>query len=136
MTPEGERFLQNADDHLERGQIMIRDGLNYDAGRAAYLAAFHAAQALIFERTGKVAKTHKGVNIEFLRATRDDPCFTPEQRGFLSKAYDFKAVADYDTGPIADVSSQEAVDALEAARKFVSTVRHVLTPPPTESQKR
>jgi hypothetical protein len=25
-----------------------------------YLAAFHAAQAFIFERTGKVAKTHQG----------------------------------------------------------------------------
>ena len=67
MTPEAERFLQNADDHLERGQTMLWNGLNYDAGRAAYLAAFHAAQAIIFERSGKMAKTHKGVNIEFLR---------------------------------------------------------------------
>jgi uncharacterized protein (UPF0332 family) len=97
VTPEAERFLQNADDHFERGQIMLRDGLNYDAGRAAYLAAFHAAQAIIFERTGKVAKTHKGVNVEFLRATKDDVRLTPEQRGFLSKANDFKAVADHDT---------------------------------------
>ena len=128
MTPETERFLQNADDHLERGQTMIADGLNYDAGRAAYLAAFHAAQALIFESTGKVFKSHKGVNVEFLRLTKDDPRFPPDRRGFLSKAYDFKAVADYDTGPLVDVSSQEAVDVIEAARKFVATVRHVLTP--------
>jgi len=75
----------------------------------------------------QVVKTRKGVNIEFLRATKDDPHFTPEQRGFLSKAYDFKAVADYDTRPIAEVSSQEAADAIEAARKFVATVRHALT---------
>ena len=130
MTPEAARFLQNADDHLERGQTMLAAGLNYDAGRAAYLAAFHAAQAIIFERTGKVVKTHKGVNIEFLRATKDDPRFTREQRGFLSKGYDFKAVADYDTGPISQVSSQEAVDAVEAARNFVATVRHALIPSP------
>ena len=130
MTPQAERFLHNADDHLERGQAMIAAGLNDDAGRAAYLAAFHAAQAIIFERTGKVYKSHKGVNIEFLRLTKNDPHFSPEQRGFLSKAYDFKAVADYDTGPIAEVSSQEAVDAVEAARKFVATVRRVLTPQP------
>ena len=97
---------------------------------AAYLAAFHAAQAIIFERTGKVYKSHKGVHIEFLRLTKNDPHFSPEQRGFLSKAYDFKAVADYDTGPIAEVSSQEAVDAIEAARKFLATVRRVLTPQP------
>ncbi len=53
------------------------------------------------------------------------------QRGFLSKAYDFKAVADYDTGPIAEVSTQEATDAVEVARKFIAAVRHVLMPPPT-----
>jgi uncharacterized protein (UPF0332 family) len=130
VTPQAERFLHNADDHLGRGQAMIAARLNDDAGRAAYLAAFHAAQAIIFERTGKVYKSHKGVNIEFLRLTKNDPHFSPEQRGFLSKAYDFKAVADYDTGPIAEVSSQEAVDAVEAARKFVATVRRVLTPQP------
>ena len=129
MSPEAARFLQNADDHLERGHTMLATGLNYDAGRAAYLAAFHAAQAIIFERRGKVVKTHKGVNVEFLRLTKDDPAFTPDRRGFLSKAYDFKAVADYDTGPVAEVSSQQAADAIEAASKFVGSVRHVLTPP-------
>ena len=128
MSPEASQFLQNAEDHLERGQTMIAAGLNYDAGRAAYLAAFHAAQAIIFERTGgKVVKTHKGVNIEFLRLTKDDPVFAPDQRGFLSRAYNFKAVADYDTGPIAEVSSQEAVCAVEVARTFVATVRLALT---------
>jgi uncharacterized protein (UPF0332 family) len=73
---------------------MLETGLNYDAGRAAYLAAFHAAEALIFERTGKVPKTHKGVNIEFLRLTKDDPRFPPDQRGFLSElnAEDKKAL--------------------------------------------
>ncbi len=50
MTPEAERFLQNADDHLERGEAMLSAGLSDDPGRAAYLAAFHAAQAILFER--------------------------------------------------------------------------------------
>jgi uncharacterized protein (UPF0332 family) len=106
VTPETARFLQNADDHLERGQTMLAAGLNCDAGRAAYLAAFHAAQAIIFERASKVVKTHKGVNIEFLRLTKDDPAFMVDQRRFLSEAYDFKAVADYDSGPIAEVHAE------------------------------
>ncbi len=59
---------------------MIAIGLHYDAGRAAYLAAFHAAQTVIFERGGKVVRTHKGVNVEFLRLTRDDPAFTRSMR--------------------------------------------------------
>ncbi len=66
-----------------------------DAGRNAYLAAFHAAQALIAERTGKDAKTHKGVHAQFARLTRNEPrlsldCsssrFTCRQvRGFLRR---------------------------------------------------
>jgi uncharacterized protein (UPF0332 family) len=78
VTPQVERFLRNAEDHLERGRILVADGLYYDAGRAANLAAFHAAQALVFERAGKVVKTHNGVNVEFLRLTRDDRRFPPE----------------------------------------------------------
>ena len=130
MTPEAERFLQNADDHLKRGQTMLTTGLDEDAGRAAYLAAFHAAQAVIFERTGRVLRSHKGVQMEFLRLTKNDLRFTPDQRKFLSRSYDYKAVADYDTGPITEVSRQQAVDAMEAARQFVATVRRVLSPSP------
>jgi len=129
VTPEAERFLQNADDHLERGETMLSPGLSDDAGRAAYLAAFHAAQAILFERTGTVFKSHKGVNVEFLRLTKEDPHFNPDQRRFLSRAYEFKAVADYDIGPIAEVLPEQATAAIDAARRFVATVRHVLTPP-------
>ena len=68
MSPEADRFLQKAEKHLERGHVMLSVGLNDDAGRAAYLAAFHAAQAIIFDRTGKVVKTHRGVQSEFLLA--------------------------------------------------------------------
>ena len=42
MTPEADRILQKAVKHLERGQVMLGVGLYDDAGKAAYLAAFHA----------------------------------------------------------------------------------------------
>ena len=99
MTPEADRFLQTAQKHLERARIMLSVGLNEDTGRAAYLAGFHAAQAFIFEKIGKVLKTHKGVQTEFLRITKDDLCFKAELRIFLSHAYNFRAIADYETGP-------------------------------------
>ena len=44
---------------------MLGIGLADEAGRAAYLVAFHAAQALIFERTGGTPKTHQGVRWQF-----------------------------------------------------------------------
>ena len=40
---------------------MLGVALHDAAGRTAYLAGFHAAQALIFDRIGRVVKTHHGV---------------------------------------------------------------------------
>ena len=128
MRSESDHILQKAEAHLERGRIMLGVGLNDDAGRAAYLAAFHAAQAVIFEQTGKLVKTHRGVQSEFLRLTKDDSLFTPDQRIFLSQAYNLKAVADYDTSPEAEISAEKASTALTAGRGFVDAGRRALMP--------
>jgi len=64
-----------------------------------YLAAFPVAQALIAERTGKDAKTHKGVHALFARLTRNKPLLGSELRQFLARAYDIKLIADYGLGP-------------------------------------
>ncbi len=61
MTPQAAGFLAKAGKLLGDADIMLNVGLNEAAGRTAYLADFHVAQALIFERLGKVLKTHNGV---------------------------------------------------------------------------
>jgi len=72
VTPEAARFLDKA-------RQCLADGVRYQplvpriAGREAYLAAFHAAQALLYERTGKIARTHRGLRAQFARITRDEP---------------------------------------------------------------
>jgi uncharacterized protein (UPF0332 family) len=58
VTPEARRFLAKAQVLLEHATTMLGVSLNEDAGRAAYLAGFHAAQAFIFENTQKVFKSH------------------------------------------------------------------------------
>jgi uncharacterized protein (UPF0332 family) len=45
---------------LDPARTILAAGVCEDEGRNAYLAAFHAAQALIAERMGKDAKTHQG----------------------------------------------------------------------------
>lgn len=122
MTPEADRFLQKARAHLERGGIMLGIGLKDDAGRAAYLACFHAAQALIFEKTGKVLRSHNGVQTEFLRLSRNEAKFGANLRGFLSQAYNLKAIADYETGPASEITTERATAAIEMARAFVARV--------------
>ncbi|MCI0600127.1 MAG: hypothetical protein L0Y60_11535 [Beijerinckiaceae bacterium] len=54
MTPEADRFLAKARKLYEHAATMLGVGLNEDAGRTAYLAGFHAAQAFIFGTTQKV----------------------------------------------------------------------------------
>jgi uncharacterized protein (UPF0332 family) len=120
LSPQAEQFLVKAQSLLAQARSMMTIPLPDAVGRNAYLAAFHAAQALIFERNGRVAKTHRGVQPEFLRLTRDDPRVDRDLRAFLSTAYDLKAVADYEIGPDAVVPLGEATEALRQAEAFVT----------------
>lgn len=127
MTPEARKHLDRAREYLTKGRSLL-DVLHFadEAGRAAYLAGFHAAEALISERTGKVARTHEGVNSQFHRLTRDDPGIDTELRAFLGRAYNLKAIADYETGPGSLVSSEQAEAALVTAVRFVEAVAGLL----------
>jgi uncharacterized protein (UPF0332 family) len=98
---------------------MMTVSLHEDAARAAYLASFHLAQAYIFERTGKASKSHKGVQTEFFRLSKDDARVDPDLRRFLSQSYEFKSVADYFTGDEAGTSEQEAAVAIATAKRFI-----------------
>jgi uncharacterized protein (UPF0332 family) len=133
MTPESEYFLDKACKLLGDAEVMLKVDLNDAAGRTAYLAAFHAAQAFISERTGQSVKTHKGVQAELHRLTRDATGFDAELRGFLSHAYNLKAAADYETGPAAEISHERASAALQRARRFVAYFETVLAKPPPEA---
>ena len=95
MKPESATFIDQAAIMLERARVMLTVDLNEDAGRAAYLAAFHIAQAFIFERTDRVSKTHRGVQAEFFRLTKDDARCDQTLRRFLSQSLSGKSFKDY-----------------------------------------
>ncbi len=133
MTPEAARFLQKAQALLAETETMLRTGLHGAAGRNAYLAEYHAASAFIFTRTGRVAKTHNGVQTEFLRLTKDDPRLAPELRISLSQSYNLKSLADYETGPDAEVSPERAAAAVEAAQRFVLRMTELIAASQTGS---
>jgi uncharacterized protein (UPF0332 family) len=126
VTPESQKFLEKANKHLQNAIAMRDIHLNEDAGRTAYLAGYHAAQAFILETIGRVFKSHKGVQTEFLRLTKDNPRFLPEHRIFLSKAYNLKAIADYETGEGSEISPELAAQTIEAAKKFIAHISDFL----------
>jgi uncharacterized protein (UPF0332 family) len=118
VTPEALLFLDKARQSLAIADYVVEEW-PAEAGRAAYLAAFHAAQALIAEKTGRAVKTHKGVNVSFQRLTMGDNRIDRDLRGFLSRGYDLKVSADYGTGPDGMVSEAAAHEAMATAKRFV-----------------
>jgi uncharacterized protein (UPF0332 family) len=119
VTPETAAFLDKARECLGKADGML-DRWPDEAGREAYLAGLHAAQALIVQRTSKLVKTHRGDQRELARLTKDMPDFDVELRTFLGRSYNLKAIADYETGPGAKVSPDSATDAIATARRFVA----------------
>jgi uncharacterized protein (UPF0332 family) len=126
LTPETGLFLAKARRLLAEADGMLAMHYNEAAGRTAYLAGFHAAQALISDRTGRAVKTHSGVRTEFHRLIRGDTRFDDTLRDFLGSTYNLKAIADYETGPGSDVSPERAAQAIEAAKLLVAKVAEML----------
>jgi uncharacterized protein (UPF0332 family) len=89
MKPQTAAFLEKAREVLDQANTMMGVGLNEPAARSTYLGALHAAQALIFENTDEVASSHRGVQGEFWRLTKDNRRVDDELRAFLSRAYRF-----------------------------------------------
>jgi uncharacterized protein (UPF0332 family) len=54
--------------------------------------------------------------------TEDEPRLNDELRAFLSRAYTFKRIADYETGPTSHINAETARNALATARRFVDRV--------------
>ena len=117
----------------ETAERRIGVNLTDAAGRTAYLAGFHAAQALLFEAGGRVFKTHSGVRTEFGRLVKDDPRFDSQLRAFLGLAYQIKAIADYEAGPGSHIKAEAAREALQTARRFVERVASLLPERPGDS---
>ena len=93
MTPEAARYLDKARQCLADA-VLYQPLVPRIAGREAYLAAFHAAEALIYERTGKISKTHRGLRAQFACITRGDSRVDRVLSEFLGQAYELKSLAD------------------------------------------
>mgnify|MGYP000993132173 CR=1 FL=1 len=125
MKAEAAAFLDKARECLAKAEDMLARWPD-EAGRMSYMAAFHAAQALLLETTGRVFKRHASVQGEFGRHVKDDPRFDGQLRAFLGRSYGLKAMADYETGPDSKVSPELAYQAVETAKRFVAETEKLL----------
>ena len=108
-------------------KAILSIGIPKQAARLAYYAQFHAAQALIFERTGNIAKTHRGVKIQFHKFASDDPAIGLGLAAELAASYHFKEAADYEIEPENAIGAEDAAEAIRIAERFVAVVRNTLS---------
>ena len=85
MKEQTAAYLEKARELLDQAETIFGVRLYEPAGRTAYLAGFHAVQALIFETSGRVYKSHGGLQGEFSRLLRNDPRVDDHIRAFLGR---------------------------------------------------
>ena len=122
MKPETAHYLAKAREDLADAVAIAAIGLVKVAARSAYYAMFHAAEAYVYERSGKAVKTHSGLRSEFARASIDDPVINRGLIAFLAQSYKYKELADYDIGDAASISRTEVEDVIARASALVSEV--------------
>ena len=127
MSEPWRAYVEKARQSLVEARAVADIRLFEAAGRAAYLATYHAAQAFILARTDKVAKTHSEVRSQFARVTKDDPKIERKLASFLAQAYKLKVLADYAVGSDTGVSASEAAEAIEGAAHFIEVVERALS---------
>ncbi len=101
MKEESALYLEKARWHLANAGMIAAANIPEVAAREAYYAAFRAAEWHIFEQTGNVAKTHKGVHGGFRRLAKNDSQVPKDLLPFPGQAYDYKSLSGYEVGPLA-----------------------------------
>lgn len=119
MKEQTGAYLDKARELLEKAERNFGIDDYEDAGRLAYMAGFHAAQAPLFQTHRRAYKTHHGVTAEFARLVKDDPRVDDHIRAFLGRTYNLKAIADYATGPGSHITAEMASEAIDSAKQFV-----------------
>jgi uncharacterized protein (UPF0332 family) len=121
VKPEVAAHLAVARSDLSDAKKLASLGFIKIAARCAYYAAFHAAEAYIFERNAKVTKTHSGVRAELARLLKGAPVVGEPLPAFLARSYRLKEISDY--GKPGDVVTEAEVrGAIEGAERFVDRI--------------
>jgi uncharacterized protein (UPF0332 family) len=127
MRSETADYLRKARQCLADARTIAAISLHHVAAREAYLAAFHAAEAYIFEHTGRPVKTHRGLRVMFNRLSKDEPRIAQEYATFLGAGYEIKSIVDYDTDPkTPPITAERAGSAIDIAARFIDTIANLL----------
>lgn len=121
---EAANHLTKARDAIGFARYALAGEYTDEAGRSAYMAAYHAALAFIVASTGKSPKTHSGVRSEFARLAHREPRISREQVSLLGWSYELKNAADYEQEHRVTVA--EAERAINEALRLIETIAAIV----------
>ncbi len=124
MSGDWRRALVRADEDLEAAAELVRSGHYAQAGSRAYFAAFTAASAALLV-LGESRSKHSGVLSAFNELLVKGGQIDEDVGRMLRWLFDLRNRADYRWSPLSD---EEASEALDGARRFVSAVRMWIEP--------
>jgi uncharacterized protein (UPF0332 family) len=130
VKPEAEDYLERAQRLLKQARTIFDAGIAEQAARVAYSAGFNAAQALIFTRRGRVAKTHRGLRAVFAELAENEASIDPGFATFLGQAYSLKERTDYGVGAQPDVEDAEAEEMIVMAGRLIDCITRTLASEP------
>ena len=122
MTPAAARCLAAARLSLSDAEVILGVNIARVAAREAYMAAYHAAEALVTEETGKTVMTHAGLRTEFARLSQRSDRIGRWMTTFLANAFRFKSLSDYDVTQETPITIANAEALIAEARLFVGHV--------------
>jgi uncharacterized protein (UPF0332 family) len=129
VIPEARDAMEQARRCLDTARLIADRPVPEVVGKLAYLAAYHAANALIASRRGKVARTHTGTRTVLAELAREDARISVEFRQFLAAAYEMKALSDYGRASRGPVAPEEAQDAIATAERMIAAIQGILEAP-------
>ena len=124
MSPESLDYLGTAERILREAEVFFEEGHNEVAAREAYLAAFSAARAVVFEKTGEAPKTHSGTRTALAKLMHEGLSLDQKFLNFLAQGFEQKVDTDY--GARTPIEDSEAEAALEIAHDLLATARRIL----------
>jgi len=116
-------LLAKADEELSLAQRLISLSAGQGA-RLGYMAAFHAAQAVLLDLTGSMPKTHSGTRNRFSELAKSDARLGAHFGRFFALAYEQKDITDYRAD--ASVEPEAAAKTIATAADLVAKIKIIL----------
>ena len=123
MRPEAVRRLAKAERFLRQATVLDEAVMTEAVIHCSYYTMFHAAAAVLLERTGKAPKTHAAMVGQFSSIARTTGKDAELLARRFNRAESRRLVSDYDDAP---AEEDDAASVRSSAVEFLALCRRLL----------